>query len=188
MRAEEREPLELGVVGVVAGRAREAQVHRRQGAHLAERTGHVVVVTDPRDGAPGEIAEQLLHGQHVGQGLKRMGAVGQHVDDRDVDGRGEALDDRVLEDPRRDQRVVPLEDPTDVLHRLAHVEADLLAPRVHRVAAELHDRDLHRVTGAVGWLLEDQRGTLPGQRATELLHGRCGEIEDRRQLLTPRDR
>ncbi len=100
-----------------------------------------------------------------------MGAIGQHVDDGDVDGRGEALDDRVLEDPRRDQRVVPLEDATDVLDRLAHVEADLLAPRVHRVAAELDDRDLHRVTGAVGWLLEDQRGTLPGQRATELLHG-----------------
>ena len=34
--AEERQPLELGVVGVVAGRAREAQVHRRQRAHLAE--------------------------------------------------------------------------------------------------------------------------------------------------------
>ena len=124
----------------------------------------------------------------VGQCLQRVGAVRQHVDDGDVDGRGEALDDRVLEDPRRDQRVVPLEDAADVLHRLAHVEADFLAPRVHRVATELHDRDLHRVTGAVRGLLEDQRGTLPGQRATELLHRALGEIEDRGDLLTPRDR
>ena len=178
-----RQPFELRVVGVVARRARVPQVHRRQRAHLAERTGHVVVVTDPRDGAAGQVAEQLLHGQHVGQCLEGMGAVGQHVDDRDVDSGRESLHHGVVEDPRRDQRVVALEDAADVLNRLAHVEADLLAPRVHRVATELDDRDLHRVPGAVRGLLEDQRGTLPGERAAQLLHRTLGELEDRRQLL-----
>ena len=43
------EPLELGVVGVEARRAAEAQVHAEHRAHLAERAGDVVVVADVRD-------------------------------------------------------------------------------------------------------------------------------------------
>ena len=68
------------------------------------------------------------------------------------------------EHARRDHRVVALHDPRDVLDRFADVEADLLAARVDGMTAELHDGDLHRLTGAVRRLLEDQR-RRPGRRA-----------------------
>ncbi len=87
------------------------------------------------------------------------------------------------EHPGGDDGVVALEDAHDVLEGLAHVDADLLATRVDRVAAELDDRHLHRLSGAGGRLLEDQH-----RRRVRRAAGRAravvalGEVEDRPQL------
>ena len=84
--------------------------------------------------------------------------------------------------------VVALHDPGDVLDRLADVEADLLAARVDGMTTELDDGHLHRVTGAVRRLLEDQRDALAGERATERVDRALGEIEHRARARRPRDR
>ena len=84
-----------------------------------------------------------------------------------------------------EQRVVALQDPRDVLDRLADVETDLLATGVDGMPAELDDGHLHRVSSAVRRLLEDQRRTLPGQRPTERVDRPLGEVEDRRDLVRP---
>ena len=97
--------------------------------------------------------------------------------------RRQALDDRVLEHAGGDQGVVPLHDPGDVLDRLARVESDLLAACVHGMPAELGDRHLHRVAGAVGGLLEDQCHALSGQWRTERGDGPAGELEHESQLV-----
>ena len=82
----------------------------------------------------------------------------------------------------RDDRVVPGHDANDVLDRLPGVEPDLLAPRVDRMPTQLDDRHLHRVTRSVGRLLEDQRGSLPGERAVQRLDRLLCQIEDRRDF------
>ena len=113
--------------------------------------------------------------------------IGEHVDDRHlgavgVERCGGPHDRGVVEDPSGDHRVVPGHDPHDVLDGFAGVEADLLAPGVDRVTAELHDRHLHRVPGPVRRLLEDQRGSLALERSAERLDRLFGQIEDRGDL------
>ena len=88
--------------------------------------------------------------------------------------RGHPLDHRVIEDARREHRVVAGHHAGDVLDRLADVEADLLATRVHRVTAELDDGHLHRLAGAVGRLLEDQRDAQTGEHGRQV--GPLGEV------------
>ena len=79
--------------------------------------------------------------------------------------------------------MVALEDAHDVLDGLAHVDPDLVAAGVHRVAAELDDGHLHRVAGAQRRLLEDQGDALAVQRPAELGRRDGGEVEDLAQLV-----
>ena len=146
-----------------AGR-RSAVRHPARAADLAERAGDVVVVADPGDRAFGQRPERLLHRQRVGERLQRVRAVGQQVDDRHRRHGRHPLEHRVVEHAGGEHGVEAGEDPGDVLHRLAVVEADLLAPGVDRVAAELDHGHLRRVAGARRRLLEDQRRPAPGER------------------------
>ena len=84
--------------------------------------------------------------------------------------RGHPLDDRVIEDACSEHSVIAGHHPSDVLDGLTHIEADLLAARVHGMPAELDDGHLHRLTCAIGRLLEDQRDTRAGSAPVA---GRC---------------
>ena len=143
-------------------------------ARLGQRAGHVVVVADPGHRPPGERPERLRMVSTSARRLQRVRAVGQHVDDRHRRDRGHALDHLVAEDPGGEHGVVAGHDPGDVLDGLAGVEAHLLAPRVDGMAAELEDRDLHRLAGAVRRLLEDQRRAPARQRAAQVGDGQLG--------------
>ena len=90
--AEEVQPFELGIDCVVADGATERDVGVEQQARLGKRSGHVVVVTDVRNGLAGQRAVNLLHGQGIGKSLQRMRVIAQHVDDGNVADRRHALD------------------------------------------------------------------------------------------------
>ena len=81
-----------------------------------------------------------------------------------VDDRGHPLDDVVVEHPGGEHRVVAGHDPGDVLDGLADVEADLLAARVDRVAAELRRRPSPS-TGGCGWTASRRSAPRPGPRS-----------------------
>ena len=93
-----------------------------------------------------------------------MGAVGQQVDDRDVDDRRHLLERGVVEHPRRDHRAEAGEGAGDVGDRLAHPEADLLGPHVDRVTAEADHRHLGRRRGC-GPTASRTAAPRPGPRA-----------------------
>ena len=46
----------------------------------------------------------------------------------------------------------------------SYLEANLLAAGEDGMSPELHDSHLHRLPGAIGWLLEDHRHAVVGQR------------------------
>ena len=180
--AEQQQPIQLGVIGPVAERARQVDLGAEQQAGLGEGAGDVVVVADPRHDPAVERPQHLLHGQGVGERLERVRAVGEHVDDGHGGDGNHPLEQLVGEHPGGDDGVVALEDPHDVLERLAHVDADLLATRVDRVSTELDDGHLHRLAGAVGRLLEDQRRAEALERPAELVRRAGRQIEDGAQL------
>ena len=182
--AEQLQALALDVVPLVAERAGEPDARPEQQADLGERAGDVVVVADVGDALPGERAADLLHREGVGDRLQRVGVVGQQVDDRDVGDGDHPLQHAVLEDPRGEDGVVALQDPRDVLDGLPGVEADLLAARVDRVPAELHDGHLRGVAGPRRRLLEDQRRAEALERATEV--GRRDARRGRAPCAPPR--
>ena len=191
--AEEAQPLQLVVGGVVADRAAVPDVTAEQHGDLAERAGDVVVVADPRDRVAGQRrTERFLHGEGIGHCLERVGVVREEVDDRHLGDGDHALEDGVLEHPGRDHAVVPLQDAGDVLDRLAGVEPDFFAACVDGVTAELHHRHLGRVPGTSRRFLEDQCDTRSGQGPAErvgrdgrevehdphLVGGQVGDLED----------
>ena len=175
---EQRESLEFGQRGRKADRTRKSDVHAQQRRHLGQRPGDVVEVSDIRHGLSSEIAEALLHRQRIGERLQRVRVIGQHVDHRNIDDRRHSGDGGMIEHPRSDERVVSLHHLRDVLDRLASVEADLLTSRVDRMTSQLRHRHLHRVTGAVGRLLEDQCGPTTGKRPTQRFDRCLGERQD----------
>ena len=93
------------------------------------------------------------------------------------------VDGQVIEHAGRDQGVVALQDPGDVLDGLAGVEADLLAAGVDGMPAELRDGDLHRVAGSVRRLLEDQRCALARQWPVERVDRLLRKGEDLANLV-----
>ena len=68
---------------------------------LGQRAGHVVGVAHPGHRPPVERPELLAHREQVGQGLQRVRAVGQQVDDRHGRDGGHALDHLVARRPGR---------------------------------------------------------------------------------------
>ena len=95
----------------VVRRAAEPHVHARERRGLGERAGDVVVVAHPGHRPARERPQRLAHGQHVGEGLQRVGVVGQHVDDGHGRDGGHPLDHLVTEDAGREHRVVAGHDP-----------------------------------------------------------------------------
>ena len=88
----------------VAGRSGEADLHALEQPALGQRTRHVVGVADVGQRAPGERAQRLAHGQHVGHRLARVRGVAEQVHDRDVEaaplqGARHAHEHGVLEHP-----------------------------------------------------------------------------------------
>ena len=90
--------------------------------------------------------------------------VAQHVDDRNSVSCRHALEHLMVKHSRRQNCVVSGENSRDVFDGLSYVEADLLAPSEDGMSSELHDRHLHRLPGAIGWLLENHRHAVVGQR------------------------
>ena len=91
---------------------------------------------------PSSVAEVLAEREEVGERLARVRAIGEQVDDRDVDGDRHRLERGVVEHARRDHRAVAGERAGDVLDRLAAAEVDLLAAQHDGVAAEAVHREL----------------------------------------------
>ena len=92
-----------------------------------------------------------------------------------------ALELAVLEHPGADGGVVAGQRAGDVLDALADVERDLVAPDGHGMAAELHDRHLHRVAGAGRRLLEQQGHAPAGQHLRQVRP--LGQVEHGAQLV-----
>ena len=84
--AEVAGPVDDVVVELVARRATRptSSTPDERGAER-ERRGDVVAVADVRDAPALEVAEVLAQREEVGERLARVRAVGQQVDDRDVD-------------------------------------------------------------------------------------------------------
>jgi hypothetical protein len=130
--------------------------------------GHVVAVTDERDGralqGPG-----LGEGLQVGERLAGMLQVGQQVDDRCVGVGRQGLEVAVAEHPEGEHVEVAVEHPPHVLHRLALAEADLVVLEHQRLGAEQAARHLARHPGAQRRLLEEQPDRPVLQRPTDRL-------------------
>ena len=127
----------------------------------------------------------LADRQQIGERLARMRAIGQQVDDRDVDAPrpcARACDGRTRA-PRSPRTCRPscARRPRPISRR---VEADLLAADVDRVAAERRDRHLDRDARAGRRLLEQRGDALPGEHAAgprraSAFHA-IGAVEDAR--------
>ena len=74
----------------------------------------------------------------------------------------------MFDDPSGEHRVIPGHDLRDVFNRFPNVESHFFAAGVHRMSAELGNRHLHRLAGAIRWLLEDQRNAMTVERASQL--------------------
>ena len=70
-------------IGLEAHRATDAHVHAQQGAAEQQRVGHVVAVAHVAEGQALELAEGLLQGEVIGEGLAGVLQVGEGVDHRD---------------------------------------------------------------------------------------------------------
>ena len=165
--AEASEALEFRLGRLIAGGAREANLHSEEERRLSEGPSDVVVVTHPRDGATGQLAELAPHRESVSERLHRMGAVGEQVDHRGHPGVAHTNEVAVVEHSRRDDPVVAGKHPDHILHGLPGVESHLLATGVHRVTTELHDGHLHRVTGSIRRFLEHERDALALEGTSE---------------------
>ncbi len=181
--AQQTEALEFRDRCVEAVRAGEPDVHAQHRGDLRERTSDVVEVADVCHGLAGERPETLLHRERVGERLERVRVVGQHVDHGDVDDCSHPGHGQVVEDPCRDDGVVALQDPGDVLHGLAGVEPDLLATGVDGVPTQLEHGHLHGVPGAVRGLFEDEGDALAGEWPIERDDRLFGQRQDLAHLV-----
>ena len=107
--------------------------------------------------------------------------IAEHVDHRNGADSGHSLDNAVIEHPRSQQAVVAGHHAGDVFDRLTNVETNLFAAGVHRMSTQLHDGHLHRLPGAVRWLLEDQGDAEPTQHLGHV--ALLGEVQHMDELV-----
>ena len=135
-------------IGLVAGRAGDADVQPGRGA--AEQVGvrHVVGgVAEVGEGQPGEPLLVLADRLQVGEDLARVELVGQRVDDRHRADRRHLLDAVLAVGAPDDRGDLPGEHAGGVGDRLAHADAGQPAVDDDRVAAELGDADARTTAG-----------------------------------------
>ena len=165
-------------IGPVALGGGDADRHPRHGRAQGQRAPDVVGVADVGQVPALEVAEVLAQGQQVGEGLARVGPVGQEVDHGDAPGplrrRGghAASSVCVVEDPGADHGVVAGQGAGHVLGRLPGVDADLGALDVDGVAAEGDHGHLGGVAGAGRRLLEHEGRPPPGEDGGAAAGGR----------------
>ena len=155
------------LVGAVAGRVGEADLHPQRGAGERERVEDVVAVADEREDDALEPAEPLLDREEVGQRLARMLAQREAVDHRDVCLGRQLHDHLVRTRPDDDAVHEPLEVVGDVADALARAE-DHVVGEVDGVPAELGHARLEGHPRAQARLLEEHREGPPGERRRDV--------------------
>ena len=151
-------------VGLIAFRAGQPQREVEPLRGLDPRVRHVVAVADPRNALPLVAAEELPHGQQVGEDLARMRQVGEPVDDGDVGVAGKLLDVGVRVRTDHDPVAHPRQHARHVADRLAAPQLDIARRQEERVPAQVVRPHFERDAGARGRFHEDHRQRLAGQR------------------------
>ncbi len=176
-------------IRLVAGRMGQPHLHAERRAEQGQRVIDIVPVADERQDEPIEPPKPLTEREDIGQGLARVLAQGQAVDDRNR-GLGRELDDHgVRSRPGNDGVDEPLEIPGDVADALAGTHDDVLG-QVDRVPAELVHARLERDASAKARALEEHRDRPPDKRRRSVAAAReefrlelRGAIEDPNDLI-----
>ena len=174
-----------GLVAVGAG-GDEVDTGPRRDAH--QRPADVVAVAQVRDPDPLEPTEALADRHRVGEGLERVGRVGEAVDDRDRGVLGVLVDLGLVERADQDRAEEAREDERRVARRLAARELQVGGGDVERHAAELCDPDLGADPRPRRRLTEDEPDRAAGEDP-KLLAARAldlqfvGEVERRPELV-----
>ena len=163
----------------VTGGTGDDELRARQCAALSERPGDIVAVTDKCDLYALHPAHQLPDGKQVGERLKRVIAARKHIEHRRRTNRRKFFKHRMIEYPRRDDRVITGERAGDVGNALTAADAELRRLEIDRVAAKLDHRHLHRIAGPRARLLKIQSDALAEKGAWG---GRFGQSEDLGQV------
>ena len=146
----------------------------------------VAAVADEGETAPDGVAERLLDGQQVGQGLAGMVLVGERVHDRNCRPPRQLIDCLLGERANHDRRHVPRQRAGGVGDRLASPQLQLLWRQRHRRRAEACNCRGERDACACRRLLEDAGDRLAAKGILAVgcvaLHRR-GEVEQFAQLL-----
>ncbi len=124
------------LVGSVAGRVGEADLHPERRTQQRQRVVDVVAVADECDGEALQPTEALLHREDVGKGLARVFAQGQPVDDRDVGLRGQFDRHFVRSGPNDDAVDEPVKVASDVADALARAKYHVVS-QVDRMTTQL---------------------------------------------------
>ena len=162
--AEPAQPGGLGVVPLVANWAGQPHPRPEQQARLGQRAGDVVVVADVGDLLGGESPPTCSMVNTSASACNGWARSDSRLTTGTVATSTMRSSTACSKTRAASTRVVALEDPGDVLDRLARVEADLVRSGVDGMAAELHHGHLGRVPGAGRRLLEDA-GPPRGHRA-----------------------
>ncbi len=124
----------------------------------------VVAVADERHPQPGQLAELLLQGHDVRQGLAGMVVVGQGVDDRDRGIARQLLDLGLLEGPNRESREIARQDSGRIGDGLAAAELQLIGTEGDGQHAQAPGRGLEADSCPRRRLVEDEPDAPAGER------------------------
>ena len=152
------------------GRPAGAEVHTELRAHDHEGVAHVVagVAHEGELLAVEVAAELLLHGQHVGDHLRRVELGREAIPHGHASVRGEGLDDRLGVSAVLDAVVHAAEHARGVLDGLLLAHLRALGVEVGDAHAEVHGADLEGAAGARRGLLEEQDDVLSLEVAVRL--------------------
>ena len=110
----------------------------------------------------------LLHREQVRHRLAGMAAVGQPVDDRNAGMAGKLQNLFVLEGPGHDPIAHARQNPGDILHRLAGIQAHFFTANHQPFAAQMMHGHAEADAGAQAGLFKDHGQNFSGQEAVVL--------------------